>query len=74
MLAVLTGLSIWKPVQLGVLTWTLGGFPAARVVHFVFMSAIVAFFCVHVALVAIVPQTLRAMVLGRATGHHGKPR
>jgi thiosulfate reductase cytochrome b subunit len=62
----LSGLAIWKPVQLGWLTWVFGGFPAARVVHFLFMSAIVAFMVVHVALVAIVPKTLRAMVLGRA--------
>jgi thiosulfate reductase cytochrome b subunit len=64
-------LAIWKPVQLGWLTWMFGGFPTARVVHFFFMSAIVAFMLVHVALVALVPKTLQAMVLGRATGHGG---
>jgi thiosulfate reductase cytochrome b subunit len=64
-----SGLAIWKPVQLGWLTWLFGGFPAARVVHFLFMSAIVAFLLVHVALVAIVPQTLRGMLLGRAAPH-----
>ena len=69
----LSGLSIWKPVQLGWLTWLFGGFAAARVVHFVFMSAIVAFMLVHVALVALVPKTLLAMTLGRATDHHAKP-
>ena len=67
----LSGLAIWKPVQLGWLTWMFGGFPTARVVHFFFMSAIVAFMLVHVALVALVPKTLQAMVLGRATGHGG---
>jgi thiosulfate reductase cytochrome b subunit len=64
----LSGLAIWKPVQLGWLTWMFGGFPAARVVHFLFMSAIVAFMGVHVALVVLVPKTFLAMTLGRATG------
>jgi thiosulfate reductase cytochrome b subunit len=66
----LSGLAIWKPVQLGWLTWLFGGFPAARVVHFLFMSAIVAFMAVHVMLVILVPKTFVAMTLGRATGHH----
>jgi thiosulfate reductase cytochrome b subunit len=65
-----SGLAIWKPVQLGWLTWLFGGFPGARVVHFLFMSAIVAFIAVHLALVALVPKTLRAMILGRAVDHH----
>jgi thiosulfate reductase cytochrome b subunit len=68
----LSGLAIWKPVQLGWLTWLFGGFPAARVVHFAFMSAIVAFMGVHVALVVLVPKTFLAMTLGRAVdAHHG---
>jgi thiosulfate reductase cytochrome b subunit len=67
----ISGLALWKPVQLGFLTWIFGGFPAARVVHFLFMAAIVGFLLVHVMLVAIVPKTLVAMVIGRATdaGH-----
>ena len=69
----LSGLAIWKPVQLGWLTWLFGGFPAARVVHFLGMSAIVGFMVVHVALVALVPKTLRAMLLGRATDTHHHP-
>ena len=66
----LSGLAIWKPVQLAWLAWLFGGFPSARVVHFLFMSAIVAFIAVHVALVALVPKTLQAMVLGKAADHH----
>jgi thiosulfate reductase cytochrome b subunit len=66
----LSGLAIWKPVQLGWLTWLFGGFPAARVVHFLFMSGIVAFIIVHVVLVALVPKTLLAMTWGRATDRH----
>jgi thiosulfate reductase cytochrome b subunit len=63
---VLTGLSIWKPVQLGWLAWCFGGYDIARKIHFLLMCSVVAFLVVHVALVAVVPRTLRAMVLGRA--------
>ncbi len=72
LMMVLSGLAIWKPVQLATLTWLMGGFDFARVVHFFFMSAIVAFLIVHVALVAIVPKTMIAMIAGRATARpHG---
>ena len=64
---VASGLAIWKPVQLSWLTALFGGFPAARVVHFVFMAVIVGFLVIHVALVALVPKTLVAMVTGKAT-------
>ena len=64
-LIVLSGLSIWKPVQLQWLTWLFGGYDAARYVHFFCMAAIVAFMVVHVALALIVPKSLRAMIIGR---------
>jgi thiosulfate reductase cytochrome b subunit len=54
-LAVLTGLSIWKPVQLGWLTGLFGGYPLARNIHLAMMCCIVAFLAVHLALVAIYP-------------------
>ncbi len=63
-LAVLSGLSIWKPVQLGSLTWLFGGYDVARRIHFALMSAIVGFLIVHVVLVALVPSTLVSMVTG----------
>jgi thiosulfate reductase cytochrome b subunit len=66
----LTGLAIWKPVQLSPLTWVFGGYPTARVLHFLFMSAICLFMVVHVALVIIVPKTFVAMVFGRASHAH----
>jgi thiosulfate reductase cytochrome b subunit len=62
---VLSGLSIWKPVQLQYLTALFGGYDVARYVHFVCMSAIVAFLVVHVALAVLVPKSLRAMIIGR---------
>ena len=64
-LIVLSGLSIWKPVQFQELTALFGGYDFARYVHFVAMSAIVGFLCVHVALALLVPKSLRAMVTGR---------
>lgn len=64
-LVVLSGLAIWKPVQLQWLTALFGGYPIARYVHFFCMAAIVAFLLVHVALALIVPKSLRAMIIGR---------
>ncbi|HEY5066683.1 MAG TPA: cytochrome b/b6 domain-containing protein [Xanthobacteraceae bacterium] len=62
---VLSGLSIWKPVQLQYLTALFGGYDVARYVHFFCMAAIVAFLAVHVALALLVPKSLRAMIIGR---------
>jgi thiosulfate reductase cytochrome b subunit len=62
---VLSGLSIWKPVQLQYLTALFGGYDLARYVHFFCMAAIVAFLVVHVALSLLVPKSLRAMITGR---------
>jgi thiosulfate reductase cytochrome b subunit len=64
-LIVLSGLAIWKPVQLQYLTALFGGFDTARYVHFFCMAAIVAFMVVHIALALIVPKSLRAMIIGR---------
>ena len=64
-LIVLSGLSIWKPVQLQWLTALFGGYDIARYVHFICMSLIVAFLIVHVALALLVPKSLRAMITGR---------
>src|SRR6201990_1136591 len=49
-LIVLSGLSIWKPVQLQELTAVFGGYDTARYVHFFAMAAIVGFLVVHVLL------------------------
>ncbi len=62
---VLSGLSIWKPVQFQELTALFGGYDTARYVHFFAMAAIVAFLIVHVALAVIVPKSIRAMVVGK---------
>jgi thiosulfate reductase cytochrome b subunit len=62
---VLSGLSIWKPVQLKWLTAFFGGYDTARYVHFFAMASIVGFLTVHVALALLVPKSLRAMIFGR---------
>jgi thiosulfate reductase cytochrome b subunit len=64
-LAVLSGLAIWKPVQLGLLTRLFGDFDTARVIHFIVMSSIVGFLIVHVAMSLLVPRSLLAMLRGR---------
>jgi thiosulfate reductase cytochrome b subunit len=64
-LIVLSGLSIWKPVQLHYLTSFFGGYDIARYVHFTMMAAIVGFLVIHVALALLVPKSLRAMIIGK---------
>jgi thiosulfate reductase cytochrome b subunit len=61
---VLSGLAIWKPVQLQELTALFGGYEPARYVHFFAMTAIVGFLAVHVVMAFLVPKSLRAMVRG----------
>lgn len=64
---VLSGLVLWKSVQFPVLRELLGGYEAARRVHFVGMALLVGFIAVHLVMVALVPRTLLAML-----GAHGK--
>ena len=64
-LLVLSGLVLWKSVQFPLLRELLGGYEAARRVHFVAMAALVAFIAVHLAMAALVPRSLLAMIRGR---------
>ncbi len=64
LLQVVTGLAIWKPVQLSALVGLFGGYPIARNIHLAIMFLIVAFIVVHVVLVAIFPRTLVSMIVG----------
>ena len=64
-IVVLSGLAIWKPVQLQELTALLGGYEAARYVHFFAMAAIVGFLLIHIVMAFVVPKSLRAMIIGR---------
>lgn len=61
---VLSGLAIWKPVQLQLLAGLMGGYEGARRVHFFAMALTVLIVVVHVAMVALVPKTFLTMITG----------
>ena len=63
-LIVISGVAIWKPVQLQELVALLGGYDVARYVHFVAMAMIAAFVVIHLVLVILVPKTLLPMITG----------
>ena len=62
---VLSGLAMWKPVQLWWLAAAFGGYEPARFFHFFAMAAIVGFTVIHVVMAFVVPKALRAIILGR---------
>lgn len=64
-LAVISGLVLWKSVQFPLLRELLGGYETARYVHFFAMAGLVAFVAVHLVMVALVPRTLLSMIRGR---------
>jgi thiosulfate reductase cytochrome b subunit len=63
---VLSGLAIWKPVQLQELAALMGGYEGARLVHFFAMAIMVAIVVVHVVMVILVPRTFPTMFTGHA--------
>lgn len=62
---VLSGLVLWKSVQFSYLREALGGYEAARYLHFFAMSLLTFFIVVHLTMVALVPKTLLTIVRGR---------
>ena len=62
---ILSGLAIWKPVQLYWLASLMGDYEGARLAHFVCMTGIVLFALVHVAMVVLVPKTFLTMITGK---------
>jgi thiosulfate reductase cytochrome b subunit len=62
---VLSGLAIWKPVQLYWLAALMGDYEGARLLHFFCMAGIVLFVLVHVAMVLLVPKTFLTMITGK---------
>lgn len=63
--SLLTGLAIYKPVQVGWLRWMLGGYAAARMEHFILTLGYVAFTIIHVAQVVRAGwNNLRSMISG----------
>jgi thiosulfate reductase cytochrome b subunit len=63
-LIVISGLTLWKPVQFSELANLFGSFQNIRLVHFFCMTAIVAFILVHVTMALLVPRSLVAMLTG----------
>jgi thiosulfate reductase cytochrome b subunit len=63
-LAVLSGLAIYKPVQLPHLLRLMGGYDAARAVHLLVLAALGLFTVIHVVQVLLHPRTLGDMTLG----------
>ena len=64
-LAVLTGIAIYKPLQFSWLTMLFGGFQATRYWHFWIVWIFIGFTITHVFLVLFVdPASLRAMITG----------
>ena len=64
--SVITGLAIYKPLQLAWLTAVLGGYEWARWEHFWLMILFVLFFAVHVVQVVIAGwANFRSMITGR---------
>ena len=63
-LIVITGLCLWKPVQLSEVADLFGSFQTIRLIHFLSMSAIVVFLVVHLTLSLLVPRSLLAMISG----------
>ncbi|MES3036771.1 MAG: cytochrome b/b6 domain-containing protein [Bdellovibrionota bacterium] len=62
---VITGLAIFKPIQLSFLTQLLGGYEAARLEHFVLTCLFLLFFIIHIAQVIRAGwNNFRAMVAG----------
>jgi thiosulfate reductase cytochrome b subunit len=62
---VLSGLAIWKPVQLYWLASLMGDYEGARLLHFFCMAGLVLFVLVHVLMVILVPKTFLLMITGR---------
>jgi thiosulfate reductase cytochrome b subunit len=63
--SLLTGLAIYKPTQLHLLTWLLGGYEFARFLHFWLTMGYVVFFVIHILQVARAGwNNFRSMITG----------
>lgn len=63
--SIITGLSIYKPVQFSWLTWLCGGYEAARVEHFILTIGYCLFFVVHIIQVILAGwKNFQSMITG----------
>jgi thiosulfate reductase cytochrome b subunit len=65
LILILSGMAIWKPIQMQELAALMGGYEGARLVHFFAMSTIAGFAVVHILMALLVPRSLLAMLRGR---------
>ena len=63
-LEVLSGLALYKPVQLSVLAALFGGYEGARAFHLLGLAALLAFTVGHVVLTLLHPRELGSMITG----------
>jgi Ni/Fe-hydrogenase b-type cytochrome subunit len=63
-LVVLTGLAMYKPVQLRWLTAMFGGYDPARAIHLLGLVALAMFTIVHIVMVLLHPRSIGEMVTG----------
>ncbi len=63
-LEIVSGLAIWKPVQLQSLAWLMGGYDGARVVHFLALLGLIGFVILHVIMVVVHYRQFPEMVTG----------
>ena len=63
--SLLTGVSIYKPIQFHTLTWLLGGYESARIMHFALTLLFVLFFVVHIIQVVLAGwNNFQSMITG----------
>ncbi|HEY6899990.1 MAG TPA: cytochrome b/b6 domain-containing protein [Puia sp.] len=63
--SVVTGLAIYKPVQLNWLVWLCGGYTMARIIHFILTIGYVLFFIIHIVQVILAGwNNFRSVVSG----------
>ena len=62
---ILSGLALWKPVQLYWLAAPMGDYEGARLLHFFCMTGLVLFIIAHVVMVLLVPKTFLTMITGK---------
>ena len=72
-LLVLSGLAMYKPVQLPHLTALAGGYDVARAIHLLVLAALTLFTAVHVVQVLVHPRTLVDMTIGGPERPEGTP-
>jgi thiosulfate reductase cytochrome b subunit len=63
---VLSGLGVWKPVQLSFIAALFGGYDGARAAHLLALAAMAGFVVGHVAMVLLHPKTFPPMLTGGA--------